>query len=479
MTSTKLAVIGAGPGGYAAAFFAADLGLDVTLIDPAQNPGGVCLYRGCIPSKALLHAATLIEDARRATALGIEFGQPRIEFAKLRGWKDAVIKRLTEGLGQVARQRKVTYLQGTASIVDSNTLQVDMADGSQQHVRFGHAILATGSKPSRVRGLDLESSRILDSTSALELQDVPRNLLVVGGGYIGLELGTVYATLGSRVTIVEMTSGLLPGADRDLVTPVARQMDRFCKAVLLETKVVAMEEDGPGIAVTLEGARVAEPRQLFDRVLISVGRVPNSGIPGLEHTNVKIGPKGFIEVDAQRRTAEPSIFAIGDVVGEPMLAHKASHEARVAVEAALGGGAVFAPAAIPAVVFTDPELAWCGVTEQQARTEGRPIEVARFPWAASGRSITLDRTDGVTKLIVDPASERVLGVGIAGPGAGELIAEGVLAVEMGATVSDLKLTIHPHPTLSETIMESAEVFFGQSSHVYKPKKQPVAAGKIS
>ena len=478
-SSTKFAVIGAGPGGYAAAFFAADLGLDVTLIDPAPNPGGVCLYRGCIPSKALLHAASLIEDSRRATALGIEFGQPRIEFAKLRGWKDAVIKRLTEGLGQVARQRKVTYLQGTASIVDAKTLQVDMADGSQRHVRFEHAILATGSKPARARGLDLESPRILDSTSALELQDVPRNLLVVGGGYIGLELGTVYATLGSRVTIVEMTSGLLPGADRDLVTPVARQMERLCKAVLLETKVVAMEEDGPGIAVTLEGAKVAEPHQQFDRVLISVGRVPNSGIPGLEHTNVKVGPKGFIEVDAQRRTAEPSIFAIGDVVGEPMLAHKASHEARVAVEAALGGGAVFAPAAIPAVVFTDPELAWCGLTELQAGTEGRPIEVARFPWAASGRSITLDRTDGVTKLIVDPTSGRVLGVGIAGPGAGELIAEGVLAVEMGATVSDLKLTIHPHPTLSETIMEAAEVFFGQSTHVYKPKKQPVAAGKIS
>ena len=471
--STKLAVIGAGPGGYAAAFFAADLSVDVTLIDPAPNPGGVCLYRGCIPSKALLHAACVIEESRRASALGIDFGQPRIDIARLRDWKDVVVKRLTDWLGQLARQRKVNYLQGTASIVDANTLQVDRVDGSRETLGFEHAILATGSRPARVPGLELESSHVLDSTSALELHDVPRNLLVVGGGYIGLELGTVYATLGSHVTIVEMTSGLLPGADRDLVSPVARRMGHLCKAVLLDTRVVAMEEDGSGIAVTLEGANVVEPRQFFDKVLISVGRAPNSNIPGLENTQVKVGPRGFIEIDAQRRTAEPSIFAIGDVVGEPMLAHKASHEARVAVEAAIGGTAVFAPAAIPAVVFTDPELAWCGLTEQQARSEGRAVDVARFPWAASGRSITLDRTDGVTKLIVDPGSERVLGVGIVGAGAGELIAEGVLAIEMGATVSDLKLTIHPHPTLSETLMESAEVFFGQSTHVYKPRRQPV------
>jgi dihydrolipoamide dehydrogenase len=473
VTSTRIAVIGAGPGGYAAAFFAADRGLDVTLIDPAPNPGGVCLYRGCISSKALLHAASVIAESRHASALGIEFGQPRIDLTKLRGWKDAVVKRLTDGLGQVARQRKVNYLQGTASIVDANTLEVDRLDGTRETVRYDHAILATGSRPARVEGLAPESPCILDSTSALELRDVPRSLLVVGGGYIGLELGTVYATLGSLVTIVEMTSGLLPGADRDLVTPVARRMERLCKAVLVDTRVVRMEEDGSSILVTLDGANVAEPRQSFDKVLMAVGRVPNSTIPGLENTRVTVGPRGFIEVDAQRRTSEPSLFAIGDVVGEPMLAHKASHEARVAVDAAVGGSAVFAPAAIPAVVFTDPELAWCGLTEQQARSEGRQIEVVRFPWAASGRSITLDRTDGVTKLIVDPGSERVLGVGIAGPGAGELIAEGALAIEMGATVRDLKLTIHPHPTLSETVMEAAEVFFGQSTHVYKPRKLPV------
>jgi dihydrolipoamide dehydrogenase len=467
--STKLAVIGAGPGGYAAAFFAADLGIDVTLIDPAPNPGGVCLYRGCIPSKALLHAAHLIEAAQHAAALGIDFGQPRIDFVNLRNWKDSVVKRLTDGLGQIARQRKVKYLQGTASIVDPHTVTVETAEGNHQ-LSFERAILATGSRPARVPGLALESPRILDSTSALELTDVPRNLLVIGGGYIGLELGSVYAALGSRVTIVEMTSALLPGADRDLVAPLARRMERLCKAVLLETKVVSMEEDGAGIAVMLEGAGITEPRQLFDKVLISVGRRPNSDIPGLAATKVKIGARGFVEVDEQQRTAEPSMYAIGDVVGEPMLAHKASHEARVAVEAAAGQRSAFEPAAIPAVVFTDPEIAWCGLTEQQARAANRPIEVAKFPWAASGRSITLDRTDGLTKLIVDRRSGRVLGVGIAGPGAGELIAEGVLAIEMGATVTDLKMTIHPHPTLSETIMESAEVFFGQSTHVYKPKK---------
>lgn len=467
--STKLAVIGAGPGGYAAAFFAADLGIDVTLIDPAPNPGGVCLYRGCIPSKALLHAAHLIEAAQHAAALGIDFGQPRIDFVNLRNWKDSVVKRLTDGLGQIARQRKVKYLQGTASIVDPHTVTVETGEGNHQ-LSFERAILATGSRPARVPGLALESPRILDSTSALELTDVPRNLLVIGGGYIGLELGSVYAALGSRVTIVEMTSALLPGADRDLVAPLARRMERLCKAVLLETKVVSMEEDGAGIAVTLEGAGITEPRQLFDKVLISVGRRPNSDIPGLAATKVKIGARGFVEVDEQQRTADPSMYAIGDVVGEPMLAHKASHEARVAVEAAFGQRSAFEPAAIPAVVFTDPEIAWCGLTEQQARAANRPIEVAKFPWAASGRSITLDRTDGLTKLIVDRHSGRVLGVGIAGPGAGELIAEGVLAIEMGATVTDLKMTIHPHPTLSETIMESAEVFFGQSTHVYKPKK---------
>jgi dihydrolipoamide dehydrogenase len=468
-SSTKLAVIGAGPGGYAAAFFAADLGIDVTLIDPESNPGGVCLYRGCIPSKALLHAAHLIEAAQHASALGIEFGQPRIDFTRLRSWKDTVVKRLTDGLGHVARQRKVKYLQGVASIIDPHTIEVATSEGTHT-IGFERAILATGSRPTRVPGLTLESARVLDSTSALVLTDIPRSLLVIGGGYIGLELGTVYATLGSRVTIVEMTPGLLPGADRDLVTPLAHRMERLCKAVLLETKVVSMEEDGSGVAVTLEGAAVGEPHQLFDTVLVSVGRRPNSDIPGLDATKVKLDRRGFIEVDSQQRTAEPSIFAIGDVVGEPMLAHKASHEARVAVEAAFGQQSVFEPAAIPAVVFTDPELAWCGLTEQQAHARNQSVEITRFPWTASGRSITLDRTDGLTKLIIDRRTGRILGVGIVGPGAGELIAEGVLAIEMGATVADLRMTIHPHPTLSETLMESAEVFFGQSTHVYKPKK---------
>jgi dihydrolipoamide dehydrogenase len=318
--------------------------------------------------------------------------------------------------------------------------------------------------------LSLESDRVWDSTRALEVPEVPRSLLVVGGGYIGLELGTVYAALGSAVTVVEMSSGLLAGADPDLTAVVARRLETVCEAVLLETTVAGLAEAGDGVRVTLQGAGVGQPDRLFDRVLVAVGRVPNSEIPGLERTGVRRDARGFLVVDGQRRTGEPTIFAVGDVVGEPMLAHKASHEARTAVEAIAGHKTEFEPAAIPAVVFTDPEVAWCGLTEVQARSEGRVVQVCRFPWAASGRAMTLDRPAGLTKLIVDPESEQILGVGIAGSGAGELIAEGVVAIEMGATVSDLRLCIHPHPTLSETLMESAEVFFGQSTHVYKPKR---------
>jgi dihydrolipoamide dehydrogenase len=331
-------------------------------------------------------------------------------------------------------------------------------------------ILATGSRPVRVPTLTLESDRVWDSTTALDLPKVPDRLLVVGGGYIGLELGSVYATLGSAVTIVEMTPGLLPGADRDLVDVLARRIGRIVKEVLLNTKVSKMSETPDGIRVTFEGADVKEPEQVFDNVLVSVGRRPNSEIPGLERTAVQLDDRGFIRVDEQRRTHEPSIFAIGDVVGEPMLAHKASHEGRIAVEVIVGDKVAFEPRAIPAVVFTDPELAWCGLTETQAAREQRAVAIAKFPWAASGRAISIDRTDGLTKLILDPDSGRVLGVGLVGAGAGELIAEGVLAIEMGATATDMKLSIHPHPTLTETVMESAEVFFGQATHVYRPKK---------
>jgi dihydrolipoamide dehydrogenase len=472
MSSTQLVVVGAGPGGYAAAFYAADLGLSVTLVDTEPNPGGVCVYRGCIPSKALLHVAKLIDESRHAKEWGIEFSEPAIHLDKLRDFKNNVVKRLTSGTGQLSKLRKVNYIQGFAKIADARTLTVTRQDGSEETVSFEHAILATGSVPAMPPMFNIGDPRVMDSSGALDLPDVPGSLLVVGGGYIGLELGSVYATLGSSVTVVEMTAGLLPGADRDLVDILARRIDKLMASVLLNTKVVQMAADKSGIRVTFEGEGVTngQAERTFDRVLVSVGRRPNARIQGLDKTRVKVNDRGFIEVDAQLRTAEPNIFAIGDVVGEPMLAHKASHEGRVAVEVIAGHKAVFEPAAIPAVVFTDPELAWAGLTESQAQREGRPVTVAKFPWGASGRAITLDRTDGLTKLIVDPKTERILGVGLVGPGAGELIAEGVLAIEMGANVTDLKLSIHPHPTLTETMMESAEAFFGQATHVYRPKR---------
>jgi dihydrolipoamide dehydrogenase len=469
MTSTQLAVVGGGPGGYAAAFLAADLGLSTTLVDPEANPGGVCVYRGCIPSKALLHVADVIDEARQAKSWGVDFGEPKIQLDKIRAFKDKVVERLTTGTGQLVKFRKIQYLRGWAEIVDAHHLRVKLVAGGEEQIQFEHAILATGSVPAIPPMLKVDDPRVMDSTGALDLPDVPKSLLVVGGGYIGLELGSVYATLGSAVTVVEMTAGLLPGADRDLVDILAKRVAQTMKSVLLETKVVAVKPEANGIRVTLEGK--AEPKeQIFDRVLVSVGRRPNSKIPGLERTHVQVDQRGFIMVDEQRRTHEPSIFAIGDVVGEPMLAHKASHEGRVAVEVMAGENVAFAPRAIPAVVFTDPELAWAGLTESQAAQENRKVTVAKFPWGASGRAITLDRTDGLTKLILDPPSERLLGVGLVGPGAGELIAEGVLAIEMGATATDLKLSIHPHPTLTETLMESAEVFFGQATHVYRPKR---------
>jgi dihydrolipoamide dehydrogenase len=485
MSSAQLVVIGAGPGGYAAAFAAADQGLQVTLIDPEPNPGGVCLYRGCIPSKALLHVAKLMGEARHASAWGITYGEPKVDLAKLRAFKDGVVQKLTGGLGQLSKQRKITYVQGRAALTGPTSLRIERqgpSTGSGQGAEtltFEHAILATGSRPAAVPGLTIDSPRVMDSTAALDLPDVPESLLVVGGGYIGLEMGSVYAALGTKVTVVEMTDGLLPGADRDLVTFLARRLEKTMHKVLLGARVVAIEDvpgrkgEKAGVKVRIEGKDVgdAEREQLFDRVLVSVGRKPNSAVPGLDTTRVKVDARGFIEVDAARRTAEPTIFAIGDVVGEPMLAHKASHEARVAVDAVRGHPAAFEPQAIPAVVFTDPEVAWCGLTETEAKRLGRTVEIAKFPWAALGRALAIDRPEGLTKLVIDPDTERVLGVGVVGAGAGELIAEGVLAVEMAALATDLRLSIHPHPTLSETLMEAAEVFFGESTHVYRPKKR--------
>jgi dihydrolipoamide dehydrogenase len=472
MASVQVVVVGSGPGGYAAAFLAADLGLSVALVDPEPNPGGVCVYRGCIPSKALLHVAKVLHEARQAKSWGIEFGDPKVDLKGLRAFKDNVVKRLTTGTGQLVKHRKVQSFQGLAEIVDPHTLRIALTAGGSETLTFEHAILATGSRPAIPPALQVDDPRVMDSTAALDLPDVPKSLLVVGGGYIGLEMGSVYAALGSEVTVVEMTSGLLPGADRDLVDVLARRVGQTMKKVLLDTRVVQMKAARAGITVSFEGAGLgdAPAEQVFDRVLVAVGRRPNSQIPGLEKTAVAVNDRGFIVVDEQMRTAEPSIFAIGDVVGEPMLAHKASHEGRVAAEVIAGEDVAFQPRAIPAVVFTDPELAWCGVTEAQAKKDGLNVTVVRFPWGASGRAITLDRTDGVTKLVLDADSGVVLGVGLVGPGAGELIAEGVLAVEMGATAADLKLSIHPHPTLTETMMESAEVFFGQATHVYRPKR---------
>jgi dihydrolipoamide dehydrogenase len=476
--STQLVVLGAGPGGYAAAFYAADMGLQVALVDEEKNPGGVCLYRGCIPSKALLHVAKVIDEAKHAASLGVTFGEPTVDVDKLRAFKQGVVDKLTSGVGGVARMRKVKFYQGRATLTGPTSMRIAGTDGTTTDLTFANCILATGSHPTKIPSLSLDTPRMMDSTSGLDLPDIPKTMLVIGGGYIGLELGTVYATLGTKVSVVEMTPTLLPGADRNLVNVLEKRLKGLFANIMTSTKVVKVEEVKNGITVTFEGSAdgsggsSGSPKQeTFDRVLVAIGRRPNSKIPGLETTRVKVDAKGFIETDPQRRTAEPTIWAIGDVAGEPMLAHKASHEARVPVEAILGHKAIFEPLAIPAVVFTDPEIAWCGITEAEAQAKGVEVEVVKFPWGASGRAITLDRPDGLTKLILEPKTARVLGVGIVGSGAGELIAEGVLAIEMGATAEDLKLTIHPHPTLSETVMETAEVLFGQSTHVYKPKKK--------
>ena len=473
---TQLAIIGAGPGGYTAAFLAADLGLRVTLIDEAPRPGGVCLYRGCMPSKALLHAAKVVTDARAAAAWGVSFGDPTIDVARLRTWKDDVVAKLTGGLALLSRQRKVAFVQGRASFEDAHALRVtptgdDAADGVRT-IAFEHAIVATGSRPARPAALALDDPRVLDSTRALDLDGVPASLLVIGGGYIGLELGTVYAALGSAVTIVEMTGNLLPGADPDLVRILARRIAGTVHDVRVSTSVTGLTPRAEGVDVALAGAGESARTERFDRVLVAVGRTPNSDLPGLvERTRVELDARGFIRVDAQRRAAEPSIFAVGDVAGEPMLAHKAFAEARVAVDTITGNVASFAPRAVPAVVFTDPEVAWCGLTETGAAASGQRVTVARFPWGASGRALTLDRPEGVTKLVLEPESGRVLGVGLVGTGAGELIAEGVVAVEKGLTAADLAGAIHPHPTVSETFAEAAEVFFGRSTHVYRPKRR--------
>ena len=473
---TQLAVVGAGPGGYAAAFLAADLGMEVTLVDARARLGGVCLLQGCIPSKALLHVAKTMADARHLADWGVSYSQPTIDLDAVRGKKQKVIDILTAGLGQLAKRRKVKVIQARATFQDSSTLHLESTSDEpleDDSLRFQHCILATGSSSTLIPALDLPTARVMDSTAALALADVPESLLVIGGGYIGLELGTVYNALGSRVSVVEMTEGLLPGADRDLVKPLAKRLEGQFEAVYLGTKVVAMADRQDAVEVTFEGPSVAAGEEVkrFDRVLVAVGRRPNSPGLGLENTSVRIDPQGFVTVDESQRTADAKIMAIGDVAGEPMLAHKASHQGKVAVEVLAGKATTFEPAAIPAVVFTDPEIAWAGLTEEQAKAQGRRIEVAKFPWVASGRAQAIGRTEGLTKWLIDPENDQLLGCGIVGSGAGDLISEAVLAIESGATVEDITAAIHPHPTFSETLAAAGEVHLGLATDLYRPKRK--------
>ncbi|OGK91433.1 MAG: dihydrolipoyl dehydrogenase [Candidatus Rokubacteria bacterium GWC2_70_24] len=444
-------VVGGGPGGYSAAFRAAELGLDAVVVDAGKRLGGVCLHEGCIPSKALLHVAGLISEAERARELGVDFGEPRIALDALRTWKtERVVGRLARGLAAVAKGKGVDVVGGRAVFESSRGLRVE--GDEPQKLRFAHAIVATGSRPVMLPGLAARSERIMDSTAAVELPDVPERLLVIGGGYIGLELGTVYAALGSRVTVVEMMDGLLPGVDRDLVQPLARRVEKLFAGVHLGARVAGLVDSGAVVEARIEG----QAAQVFDRVLMAVGRRAQSDGLGLETTRVRPDAHGVIPVDDRCRTEDPRIYAVGDVTGEPMLAHRAMRQGKVAAEAIAGRPAAFDNRAVPAVVFTDPEVAWCGLTEHEAQAAGREVRIGKFAWAASGRAATLGRSDGLTKLVIDPASGRVLGVGIVGPGAGELIAEGALAVENALLAEDVAATIHAHPTLSESLMEAAE-----------------------
>ena len=474
----NLVVLGGGPGGYAAAFLAADEGLDVTLVEAEPRLGGTCLLRGCIPSKALLHVARVIAEVDELRSdWGVDFGtigREQIHVDKLRDRKEKVITTLSGGLKQLAKRRKVKVITARGVLESSTMLRLEGDDKSipaSGRIEFEHLVLATGSRPAMPAAFDIGSSRVMDSTAALALPEVPETMLVVGGGYIGLELGTVYAQLGAKVSVVELLDGLLMGADRDLVKPLHRRLTKlFDERIFLDTKVGSLSDVGDAVEVTFEGpGKYGNER--FDRVLVSVGRAPNSRDIGLENTQVKIDQRGFVECDSKQRTADPHILAIGDVAGEPMLAHKATHEGRIAVEALLGKPAEFDKLAIPAVVFTDPEIAWAGLTAEEAQRQNRQVSIAIYPWAASGRAQALGRTEGLTKWLIEPETDRLLGCGMVGPGAGELIAEAVLAIEMGCEVRDVTDSIHPHPTLSETLMNAGEVYFGTATEIYKPKRK--------
>ncbi len=465
----EVLVLGAGPGGYTAAFRAADLGKQVVLIEKHSSLGGVCLNVGCIPSKALLHVAKVINEAADSARHGVSFGQPQVDLNQVRAWKDGVVTKLTGGLKQLAKQRKVQVVQGTAKFASPNSVTVATADGDK-NITFDSAIIAAGSHAARIPGLPYDDPRLIDSTGALQLQDVPGRMLVIGGGIIGLEMATVYNALGSKISVVELADGLVPSADRDLVRPLQRRIEKRYEAIYLKTKVTQIEAQPDGLRVSFEGENAPEP-QLYDRVLVAVGRCPNGRDIGAEAAGVTVNERGFIPVDQQMRTNVPHIYAIGDVVGEPMLAHKAMHEGKVAAEVIAGHKSAFDALAIPSVAYTDPEIAWMGLTETQAQAQGIAYEKASFPWAASGRALSLGREEGATKVLLDPETKRILGMGIVGVNAGDLIAEGVLALEMGADMEDLGLTIHPHPTLSETLAFAAEMAAGTITDLLPPRKK--------
>ncbi len=464
----EVVVIGAGPGGYTAAFRAADLGKQVVLIERYATLGGVCLNVGCIPSKALLHVAKVIDDAGHLAHSGVKFGKPEIDLDKLRAWKAGVVSKLTQGLAGLAKQRRVTVIQGSAQFSSPNMLRVESAAGAKT-VSFDHCIIAAGSSVARIPGFPYDDPRLIDSTGALELSTVPKRMLVIGGGIIGLEMATVFDALGTRITVVELMDGLIPGADRDLVRPLAKRIGQRYENILIKTKVAKIEATPEGLKVSYEGAKVAAP-ETFDCVLMAVGRRPNGRNLNAEAAGITVNERGYIPVDRQMRTNVPHIYGIGDIVGEPMLAHKATHEARVAAEVIAGRKVAFDARTIPSVAYTDPEVAWMGVTETQARAAGLEYERAAFPWAASGRAIAMGRDEGMTKLLLEKGTQRIIGAGMVGVNAGELIAEMVLALEMGADAMDLALTIHPHPTLSETAFFAAEIAEGTITDLYMPKK---------
>jgi dihydrolipoamide dehydrogenase len=471
----EVLVLGSGPGGYTAAFRAADLGKQVVLVERYATLGGVCLNVGCIPSKALLHAAKVVSEAEEMAEHGISFGKPTVDVDKLRGWKESVVGRLTKGLGGLANQRKVTVVQGTGKFESPNTLVVE-GEGGNKRIGFKHCIIAAGSSVARIPGFPYDDPRLIDSTGALELADIPKRLLVIGGGIIGLEMACVYDALGSKVTVVELADGLIPGADRDIVRVLEKRIQGRYEAIHLKTKVTKLEAKKEGLVASFEGGKVPAP-QTYDRVLMAVGRRPNGREIAADKAGVIVNERGFIPVDKQQRTNVPHIYAIGDIVGDPMLAHKATHEAKVAAEVIDGHKVAFDALTIPSVAYTDPEVAWMGLTEEQAKQDGKSYEKASFPWAASGRALSVGRDDGLTKLLYDPQTKRILGAGIVGVNAGELIAELVLALEMGADLEDLALTVHPHPTLSETPNFAAEVGLGSITDIYVPKAGGKGGGK--